>query len=150
MGMAHERLIDKEAQPSDADMVDVIGPPLSDAWSELRRFLVETYNIVPILQYAGKRYGWNIQHRMGGRPLCEIYPECGSSTAMVVLGKKEMEQAMERQESFGANVRQRLEETPRQHDGCWIYTRVTDPETCRKDVEDIEQLVLIKRKPPKK
>lgn len=148
--MAHERLIDKNAQPSDADMIDVIGHPLAEAWLELRRFLVETYEIAPFLQYGGKRYGWNLQHRKGGRPLCEIYPESGSFTALVVLGKKELDQALERLDSFGPNVRQRLLETPRFHDGCWLYTRIADPLTCQKDVKDIEELVLIKKKPSTK
>jgi hypothetical protein len=40
--------------------------------------------------------------------------------------------------------------TPRYHDGCWMYIRVADPLTCRQDVRDIEQLILIKKKPPRK
>src|SRR5512138_2119462 len=149
--MAYERLTDKNAQPSDSDMIHVIGLPLADAWTGLQRFLVDTYNIVPLLQYGGKRYGWNVQHRLkSGRPLCEIYPECGSFTALVVLGKKELEQAMQRLDSFGPTVRQRLQDTPHYHDGSWVYIRVTDPQTCQKDVADIEELVLIKKKPPKK
>ncbi|MCU0519088.1 MAG: DUF3788 domain-containing protein [Anaerolineae bacterium] len=148
--MAHERLIVKDASPSDADMIDVIGAPLADAWTELRRFLVETYEIEPLLQYGGKRYGWNVQHRKGGRPLCEMYPEHGSFTAMVVLGKKELDQAIERLETFGLLVRQRLVDTPRHPDGCWLYIQVTDPQTCQQDVQDIEQLILIKRKPPRR
>src|SRR5512147_1703969 len=119
--MAYERLIEKAAQPSDEEMVRVIGPPLAEAWSELRRFLVETYEIVPILQYGGKRYGWNLQHRKGGRPLCEMYPECGSFTVLVVLGSKELAQALERLDTFGLMVRHALQDTPRYHDGCWMY-----------------------------
>jgi hypothetical protein len=148
--MAYERLIDKNAQPSDADMLDVIGPPLTDAWIELRRFLVETYDIVPILQFGGPRYGWNVQHRKGGRPLCEMYPEYGSFTALVVLGKRELEQALEKLETFGPTVRTALQDTPRFHDGCWMYMRIHDPLTCLQDIEDIAQLVLIKKKPPRK
>jgi hypothetical protein len=148
--MAYERLIDKNAQPSDTDMIDVIGLHLAQAWTGLRRFLVETYDIVPFLQYGGKRYGWNLQHRKGGRPLCEMYPECGSFTALVVLGKKELEAALARLDSFGPTVRQALLGTPRFHDGCWLYLRVTDPRTCQQDALDIEQLILIKKKPPRK
>jgi len=148
--MAYERLIDKNAQPSDADMVEVIGAPLADAWGGLRRFLVETYQVEPFLQYGGKRYGWNLQHKKGGRPLCEMYPECGSFTALVVLGSKELAQALEKLESFGPTVGRALVEAPRFHDGCWMYIRVTDPLTCEKDVQDIEQLILIKKKPPRK
>ena len=148
--MAHERLIDKDAQPSDVDMVNVIGSPLAEAWTGLRHFLVETYEVEPFLQYGGKRYGWNLQHRKGGRPLCEMYPECDSFTALVVLGKKELEEALARQQSFGRTVRQALRDTPRFHDGCWLYIRMADPKTCQQDVQDIEQLILIKKKPPRK
>ena len=146
----HERMTDKTTQPSDADMIDVIGQPLSEAWTALRRFLVETYGIVPVYNSGGKRYGWNLQHRIGGRPLCELYPEHGSFTALVVLGKKELEQALQRIEEFGLTVRQALVETPRYHDGCWMYIRVSDPLACQRDVQDIEQLILIKKKPPRK
>jgi hypothetical protein len=148
--LMNERLIDKDPQPSDADMLQVIGQPLANAWTSLRRFLVETYDIVPFLQYGGKRYGWNLQHRKGGRPLCEMYPEHGSFTALVVLGKAELDQALAKLEAFGPSVRRALVEMPRFHDGCWMYIRVSDSTTCQQDVQDIEQLILIKKTPPKR
>jgi len=146
----HERMTDKTTQPTDADMITVIGQPIAEAWTALRRFLVETYDIAPIFNSGGKKYGWNLQHRIGGRPLCEMYPEHGSFTALVVLGKAELDQAMERIETFGPTVRQALVETPRYHDGCWMYIRVSDPLTGQQDVKDIEQLLLIKKRPPRK
>lgn len=148
--MSHERLLDKDSPPSDKDMTNVIGKELAGAWTELRRFLVETYEVTPTLQYGGKRYGWNLQHRKGGRPLCEMYPEHGSFTALVVLGSKELEQALGKLDSFGTLTRQMLVDTPRLHDGCWLYIRVANPLTCRRDIQDVEQLILIKRKPPRK
>ena len=146
----HERMTDKTTQPSDADMINVIGQPIADAWTSLRCFLMETYDIVPTFNSGGQRYGWNLQHRIGGRPLCEMYPENGSFTALVILGKAELEQAMQRLETFGPTVQRALMESPRFHDGCWMYIRVADPLTCQQDVQDIEQLILIKKKPPKK
>jgi hypothetical protein len=148
--MAYERFLEKEPQPTDDDMLNAIGPELSDAWLGLRRFLVETYQIEPIYQYGGKRYGWNIQHRRGGRPLCEMYPEQGSFTAMVVLGAKEWQAAVDEIDTFGETVKNALLNSPRFHDGCWMYTRIANPDTCRKDGEDIARLVLLKKKPPKK
>jgi hypothetical protein len=146
----HDRMMDKTTQPSDADMVNTIGPPIADAWTTLRRFLVETYGIVPIFDSGGRKYGWNLKHRAGGRPLCEMYPENGSFTALVVLGKRELEQALERIDTFGPTVRKALVETPRFHDGCWMYIRISDPLACQQDVQDIQQLILIKKKPPRK
>jgi hypothetical protein len=147
--MANERLIDKHAPPSDAYMLEVIGPSLAEAWTRLRLFLTETYAIEPVLQCGGPKYGWNLQHRKGGRPLCEMYPEHGSFTAMVVLGSKELEQAMARIETFGQLISNYLLNSPRYHDGCWMYMRVSDPATAQQDVADIEQLVLLKKKPPR-
>jgi hypothetical protein len=146
----HERMMDRTTQPSNAEMIDWIGPPLAEGWTALRRFLAETYAIAPIYDPGGKKYGWNVQYRIGRRPLCEMYPERGSFTALVILGKAELAQAMERTEAYGAVVRQALAETPRYHDGCWMYIRVSDPLTWPQDVQDIEELVLIKRRPPRK
>ncbi len=146
----HERMMDKTRQPSDDEMLATIGQPLSEAWTALRRFLVEIYNIEPIFNPGGKKYGWNLQHRIGGRPLCEMYPERGSFTALVILGKAELDQALGRIDSFGFVVRHALENSPRYHDGCWMYIRVANPQTCMQDEKEIEQLILIKKKPPKK
>jgi hypothetical protein len=145
----YERMMDKTNQPTDAEMIDFIGQPVAEAWTALRGFLVETYDIVPICNSGGKKYGWNLQYRIGGRPLCETYPEHGSFTALVILGKADLEQALERLEAFGPTVHKALVESPRYHDGCWMYIRVADPLTCRQDVQDIEQLTLIKKKPPR-
>ena len=146
----HERLMDKSIQPSDQEMIKWIGQPIAKEWTALRRFLTKTYEILPVYNSGGKRYGWNLQYRIGGRPLCEMYPEHGSFTALVILGKAELDQAMDRIEIFGSTVRQALEETPRYHDGCWMYIRVADALTCQQDIQDIEELILIKRKPSKK
>ena len=146
----YERMMDKTTQPSDQDMIKTIGQPIADAWTALRCFLTETYAIVPIFNAGGKKYGWNLQHRIGGRPLCEMYPENGSFTALVIVGKSELEQALEKIDTFGSIVRQALMEIPRFHDGCWMYIRVSEPLTCQQDVQDIEQLILIKKKPPGK
>lgn len=146
----HERMMDKTTQPSDEDMVNWIGPPIAQEWITLRRFLSETYAIIPIFNSGGKRYGWNLQYRMGGRPLCEMYPEHGSFTILVILGKIELDRAMERIETFSPVVQQALAETPRYHDGCWMYIRISDPLTCHQDVLDIAELILIKRKPSRK
>lgn len=146
----YERMMDKSAQPTDEEMVHWIKQPIAAEWTALRQFLGDTYAIAPIFNSGGKRYGWNLQYRISGRPLCEMYPEDGSFTALVILGKAELDQAMDRLETFGSTVRKAVEESPRYHDGCWMYIRVADPLTSHQDVQDIEALILIKRKPPKK
>jgi hypothetical protein len=79
-----------------------------------------------------------------------MYPERGSFTALVILGSKELEKAMAQLNNFSTNVRQALVDTPRYHDGCWMYIRMKDPATVQQEVKDIEQLILLKKKPPRK
>jgi hypothetical protein len=146
----HERMMDKTTQPSDEAMINWIGQPIAKDWIALRQFLAETYNIVPIFNSGGKRNGWNLQYRLAGRPLCELYPEHGSFTALVILGQVELQQAMDRLETFGSLVQKALTGTPRLHDGCWMYIQASDALTCYRDVQDIEELISIKRKPQKR
>jgi hypothetical protein len=143
----HERMMDNTALPTDGQMVDWIGQPLAQEWTALRAFLSDTYDIAPVYNPGGKRYGWNLQYRVGSRPLCEMYPERGSFTALVILGKAALDQAMEHIETFNPVVRHAVEGSPRYRDGCWMYIRVSDPLTCHEDVKDIEALILIKRTP---
>lgn len=146
----HERMLDKSTQPGDAEMLTTIGEPLGRAWNALRRFLAETYAVDPIFNSGGKKYGWNLQYRLGSRPLCEMYPESGSFTVLVILGKLELEKALQVLDDFTPLVRQALLESPRFHDGCWMYMRVLDPQTCEMDVESIQRLILIKKKPARR
>jgi hypothetical protein len=79
-----------------------------------------------------------------------MYPERGSFTALVILGAKELQSALQRLDSFTPLVQKALTETPRYHDGCWMYLRLADPATCLQEEQDIEQLILIKKNPPKR
>ena len=50
----YERMMDKTIQPSDEDMVNWIGQPIADQWVALRRFVAETYDVIPIFNSGGK------------------------------------------------------------------------------------------------
>lgn len=143
----NERMLDRAKQPTFEEMDDWIGQPIATEWLRLRRMLEKTYHIEPVFNDGGKRYGWNLQYRILKRPLCEMYPEHGSFTALVILGKAELEKALEQIDSYGLLVQKALKETTRYHDGCWMYIRVTDPVTAHQDILDIFELVLIKKKP---
>lgn len=140
--MAYERMLDKSKQPTSGEMLDTIGQPISDCWNALNKSLAETYQIEAVTKFGGAKYGWVLSYRKGGRPLCDMFPEAGAFTALVVLGGKEAAQALAALPTFGPNVRACLENTPAFHDGRWLWIRVQDP----RDVEDIQRLVQLKRK----
>ncbi len=144
--MAYERMLDKTHQPGEAEMLGFIGQPVSECWSALHAFLKDTYQVEPEFKFGGAKYGWVYSYRKGGRPLCDLFPESGAFTVLVVLGGKEAAEALSALDSFGPNVRACLENTPAFHDGRWLWIRVQQP----RDVEDIQRLVLMKRRPVKK
>jgi hypothetical protein len=144
--MAYERMLDKTSQPNETEILDYITQPVSECWTALRRFLQQTYQVEPTLKFGGAKYGWQMAFRKGGRPLCDLYPENGTFTALVVLGGKEAAQALAALDSFGPTVRACLENAPAFHDGRWLWIRVQQPG----DVDDIQRLVMMKRKPARK
>ncbi len=142
--MTFERMLDRSKQPDSAEIMAFIGQPLAEQWNALDRYLQETYETEPQPVYS-PTYGWSFRYRKS-RPLCEILPERGAFTVLVVLGGKEAAEALGQVDALGPNVRACLENTPAFHDGRWLWIRVQD----ERDVEDIERLVLLKRKPVKK
>jgi hypothetical protein len=146
--MANEYFTDKTVQPTDQEMADAIGGPVSEAWTELRRFLVDTYAVDAPLQFGGGE--WFMRYKRGSRPLCELVARKGCFRALVVLGKQEVAQVMERIDSLGPNVRRTFEGAKQFHDGRWLFVLVEDPQECKQDVRDLELLVQIKVRPPRK
>jgi hypothetical protein len=138
--MAYERLLDKSRQPSDGEMAEATGG-LSDAWKSLRAFIEANYGIEPVVKFGGKKYGWLVNYRKGGRPLCDLYPEQGAFTALVVLGKKEVEQVEASLEEFSPATGELFQNTPQFHDGRWLWLRLTDPA----QLADVQRLLKIKR-----
>lgn len=143
--MAYERMSDKTKRPTEDEILETIGQP-AGCWTALKAYLAETYEIEGDFKIGSEKYGWFLSFRKGGRPLCDMFPEKGAFTALVVLGGKETAQAREALDTFGPNVRNCLETSPSFHDGCWLWMRVQD----NRDVEDIQRLVLLKRKPGRK
>ena len=75
--------------------------------------------------------------------MCYLFPERGAFSVLIVLGKKEAENALAMAEEFGPNARAVLEGTEQLHDGRWLWIRVLD----LGDAEDVKRLLWAKRRP---
>jgi hypothetical protein len=135
--------LDKTNQPSEEEIRHALGPAFP-CWEKLIRFIEENYQMPGEMNYGGSKYGWNLWYRKSGKSLVSLYPQQGHFIAQVVLGKDQVEKAMVL--SLGEKVGKMLRETPQFHDGKWLFIPVdTD-----RDVEDIQQLFLLKKRPLKK
>jgi hypothetical protein len=135
--------LDKTHPPSSEELKAALGPAFP-LWEELVQFIAQTYQVAVDFSYGGKSYGWNLWYRKSGKALISLYPQKDGFIAQVVLGKAEVEKAMAL--PLGEKVQRLLRDTPQLHDGKWLFIPASGPV----DVEDIHQLLLIKRRPSKK
>lgn len=140
--MAYERIISKGHHPTDGEILNTIGN--TRYWLELRQYLETSYDFVPEL-FNGGKHGWAIRYRRSGKTLCNLIPEKGAFTVLVVLGKKEAEKAQAIMDQLNEKIRQLLDSAEQLHDGRWLWIRVRK----KGDVKSIIELLKIKRKPKK-
>ena len=141
--MAIGFFLDKEHQPSPDELSAAMGPATL-LWERLVRFIADTYQMPGEWSYGGKKYGWNLWYRKGGKSLTSLYPQQGYLVAQVVLGREEGERALAL--SLGEHVGGMLRVAPLLHDGRWLFI----PVTTEIDAADVEQLLLVKRRPVKR
>jgi hypothetical protein len=139
--MSYERMTDKDQRPTEAEIQKVIGG--SREWNDLTKYLLDNYDFVPELVYYGKKYGWTVRYRRGGKTLCSLFPEKGAFTVLVVLGKKEASGIHNVISKFSDKVKSVIENTEHLHDGCWLWIRVSS----LREVKDIIELLKLKRQP---
>lgn len=138
MPLSH--FVDKSSQPSSGEIEAILGTAFP-LWQRLLRFMDDDYQMTGEMSYGGRNYGWNLWYRKSGKALISLYPQPGQLVAQVVLGKAQVEKALEL--GLGEKVGKMVRETPQLHDGKWLFI----PVTSEADVQDIERLLLVKRRP---
>jgi len=144
MATEYQRMMDGTHTPTEQEMETFIGAPAKEAWVKLRRFLKENYDIVPEMIFD-KKHGWDVRYRKSGRTLVTLTPEKGAVRVLIVLGREESEKALSMRDELSSKMYRFIENTKQLHDGRWLWIRLFRAE----DAEDVEKLLLIKRKPKK-
>lgn len=143
--MPYQRLLNKEQKPSQEEIVDTIGER-SSLWLKIHEFIAENYDFSPELVFWGKKYGWAIRYRKGGKTLGYFFPEADAFSVLLVLGNKEAEKVASVASQLSASVKSVFENTEQLHDGRWLWIRVlTEP-----DVASVKLLIQAKVKQKRK
>lgn len=82
-----------------------------------------------------------MKYRKGGKTLMSPTPDDGGFTVLVVLGEKETKAA--RELDLGEHVRRVFEDARQLRGGRWLFV----PVESERDLEDIEALLAVKRRP---
>lgn len=144
MSIEYQRILDGTHSPDEREIVDFIGEPANGAWVRLRRYLKENYDIAPEMIF-GKKHGWDLRYRKSGKTLITLTPEKGAVRILIVLGRKESEKALSMQNELTSQMHEFIKNTKQLHDGRWLWIRLFHSS----GAEDVEKLLLIKRKPKK-
>ncbi len=131
---------DRDYQPTETAVLEALGAKRS-LWEELTQFIADNYPLPGEWNFGGKNYGWNLWFRKSGKSLVTLYPQQDYFVAQIVLGKDQVEQALNLK--LGKNVGTVLADTPQLHDGRWLFIKVKTA----KDVKDVRQLLQVKRRP---
>jgi hypothetical protein len=139
------RMKDGTHKPTEKEMVAFIGERARKAWLEIRRFIEDSYDLMPETVFYGAKYGWTVRFRKSGKTLCSLFPEKGGFTVLLVLGKKESDKALEMKDELSLKTHKLIKETEQLHDGRWLWIRLLNT----KDADDLKKLLQMKRKPKK-
>jgi hypothetical protein len=138
--MTPTAFMDRDRPPTASEIADALGSA-APLWDRMTRFVETSYGVEPTLVPPSKNYGWDVKYRKGGKTLVSLTPDEGRFTALVVLGQKEAAGASDLE--LGAHVRSVLAEARPLRDGRWLFVLVES----ERDVEDIERLLALKRRP---
>lgn len=141
--MEWNALFTAEQQPSEAEIGSYIDNGL---WAELNGYLQQAYRSAPATEYSGcsMQQGWNVKYRKSGKGLCTLYPMPGYFIALVVVGKKEMNEAELLMPLCSAYTQTVFRETEDGFQGKWLMLDVKD-EAVLQDVKNLVNL-RVKRK----
>jgi hypothetical protein len=141
--MAVGYFLDKTVEPTKEEIHAVLGTK-APLWQALLDFIETSFAIPGVFNFGGKNYGWNLWYKKGGKALTTLYPQKDHFIAQVVLGKEQVEKALALE--LGEKVRRILQDTPQFHDGRWLFIPVSN----EVDLQDVEKLLVLKRKPIKR
>ncbi len=129
---------DRSLPPSSEEIRFALGSRYT-LWQRLTRIIEANDHVVGVWSTWGPaKLGWGLRYRRKGKALVALYPQREKIIAQVVLGRAQAERALSLK--FGEKVSKMLRDAPQLRDGRWLSI----PVLIEADVEDIEQLLLVK------
>jgi len=139
--MLWSELYDSTHRPTQENFCDYVG---NDLWQQMNAYLQETYNVSPLMAYSHDVWqkGWNVKYRKRGRSLCTLYPMQGYFIALVVVGKREIDEAELLIPFCGEYIKALFHETVFGYSGKWMMVEVKSADV----MDDLKKLIAIRAK----
>lgn len=134
------RLFNKFIIPDEKSMMEFIGSDMRRLWAKLNDYINSNFKVKREINYFGKKYGWCIKYKKTSKTFCVLFPEQGSFTFLIVLGRKELEKINDMKSDLSAEVIKTINNTHQYHDGKWVYIRLKDDNF----INDIKNIIKVK------
>ena len=144
MSESDQRMLDGAEEPNAGSVEQWIGARNYKRWTRLLEFIDENYPGVftPDWIFGGKKYGWGLRFKKS-KSFCTLIPERNRLVVQIVFGGEERAKAEEILSELSPGVRDAYTNATTYHDGKWLAVAVDSD----KVMDDIEQLLTVKRKP---
>ena len=125
--MAYERLLERDQRPDQEFINKTIGREVLPVWQEVRAYLEVHFPAYSAeLIYYNTQHGWALRYRKDAQQLCNLFPERGAFSALMVLSEEEEQFAQEKINYFNARIRELLSRPSTLPQGRWLWLRIED------------------------
>lgn len=130
--------------PTDTEVAEWLGAEAYRYWERLKLLVEREYPNVftPEWLFGGKKHGWGLRYKKS-KSFCTFIPERGRFSLLIVFGAEEREKVESMRCRLSARTRKDYDDATTYHDGKWVRLTVDSPAI----VEDVQQLLVLKRKP---
>jgi hypothetical protein len=135
-----------EKVPTNEEIIALIGQQLFEVWNNLCDLIESKYDMEQLWNSGGKKWIYEYKYRRGGKSLCALYAKENIFGFMIIFGKDERVKFEASRNDYSLKVQRIYDESTTYHDGKWMMFELTDTSL----FQDMEKLLLIKRKPNKK
>lgn len=135
-----------EKIPSQSDITELLGQPLSEVWLALCSAIDEKYDMERVWNTGGRNWTYEYKYRRGGKTLCCLYAKRNSIGFMIIFGKDERAKFEDIRDALSAGVCRQYDEAKIYHDGKWVMFEPAN----MLEFDDYLKLLAIKRKPNRK
>jgi len=145
--MPGERMLDGSKKPDTKAITQHISVNGFKYWQKITRFIEDNYpDVFPKDDWLFSRnLGWSLRFKKS-RSFCTLIPEKNRLLILIVFGAKEREETEKILHELSPDIRKKYEEAATYHYGKWLLINLDND----KILDDVEKLLIIKRKPKRK
>ena len=128
------------------ELEELVGIDKVNIFYDIVDEIIKFYDMEQIWNNGGKKWTYEYKFRKGGKTLCAFYFKNNTLGFMIIFGKDERIRFEEIRSKLSSEVLETYDNAETFHDGKWVMFDITN----NLIIEDLKNLLLIKRKPNRK